>query len=127
MAEANQIKLKQSMERIAGAILSEKELNPPNRLNYPCSICNKNCLKNQARIDCSTCGKLYHIKCDGTTIEKYNLYKATEVDPNTKLKLHCLYCTMKFHHKHIPFTLSDTSELNNLNNSDNMKFCDHLP
>ena len=48
MAEAIQIKLQQSIERISGAILSEKELNPPNKLKNPCSICNKNCLENQA-------------------------------------------------------------------------------
>ena len=31
------------------------------------------------------------------------------------------------HHEHIPFTLSDSLDLENLNNSDNMKFCEHLP
>ena len=73
-------------------------------------------------------GKNYHIKCDGTTRVKYNYYhKSKEDDPNTKLIWHCLYCTMKFHHKHIPFTLCDTSDLNNLNNSDNMKYSEHFP
>ena len=49
------------MDRIAGAILSGQKLNPPNRLKNPCSICNKNCLRNQALINCSTCGKDYHL------------------------------------------------------------------
>ncbi len=34
---------------------------------------------------------------------------------------------MKSQHKHIPFTLSDSLDIENLNNSDNMQFCEHLP
>ena len=119
------IALKNNIERIAGAILSEKELNPPNNFKFPCSICNKNCLKNQACIQCDTCDKFCHIKCDGTSLEKYKFYQTTNDDPN--VKWHCLYCTMISQHKHIPFTLSDSLDLENLNNSDNMKFCEHLP
>ena len=40
---------------------------------------------------------------------------------------YCLYCTMKFNHENIPFTLSDNFELNNINNSDTMEFCKSLP
>ena len=100
-------------------------LNPPNRLKFPCSICNKNCLNNQASIQCDKCDQHCHIKCDGTTLEKYKYYQTTNDDPD--IKWYCLCCTMKYHHKHIPFTLCDTFDLENLNNSDNMKFCDHLP
>ena len=128
MALASDIALKNNMDRIAGAILSSQNLNPPNRLKNPCSICNKNCLKNQAAINCSTCGKDYHIKCDGISKKQYNEYKTTKEDPNLPdLRWHCLYCTMKSNHVNIPFTLSDSQELQNLNISDNMKFCEHLP
>ena len=96
MAQAIEIALKNNMERIAGAIISEKELNPPNRLKNPCSICNKNCLSNQACIQCNTCEKFCHIKCDGTSLQNYNLYQTTNDDPS--VKWHCLYCTMNTFH-----------------------------
>ena len=55
----------------------------------------------------------------------FQFYVDTSDDPN--VKWHCLYCTVKFHRKNIPFTLSDTHELNNINQSDSMSFCQFLP
>ena len=71
---ATNISLKNSIQRIAGAILSGKELNDPprTRIKYLCSICNKNCLSNQSCIQCDACDKWCHIKCDGTSIKTYN-------------------------------------------------------
>ena len=37
------------------------------------------------------------------------------------------YCTMKFNHQHIPFTLSDNNDIDNINNSDTMQFLESLP
>ena len=128
MAQATEIALKNNMDRIAGAILSGQQLNPPTRLKKPCSICNKNCLKNQAFINCSTCGKDYHIKCDGITLKEYNHYKSIKDDPLcTNLQWHCLPCTMKTNYENIAFTFSDSQDLENINNSNNMKCCEHLP
>ena len=45
MTDANMLKLKNNIERIIGAISMGKELNPPTRLSWPCSVCNRNCLK----------------------------------------------------------------------------------
>ena len=127
-AQATEIALKNNMDRIAGAILSGQPLNPPNNFKNPCSICNKNCLKNQAVIDCSSCGKDFHIKCDGITIKQYNHYKNTKDNPLcSNLRWQCLYCTMRSNYEHIAFTFSDGQDLDNINNSDNMKFCEHLP
>ena len=39
MALATDIALKNNMDRIAGAILSDQNLNPRNKLKNPCSIC----------------------------------------------------------------------------------------
>ena len=39
---------------------------------------------------------------------------------------HCLLCKIKFHHLNFPFTLCDDIEINNMNNSNSMKFCDSL-
>ena len=128
MAQASEIAIKNTLDRIAGAILSDKDLNPPNRLRNPCSICNKNCLRNQATLNCSICGKDFHIKCDGLTIKQYNYYQSIIDDPqNSNIISHCLYCTVKSNHENIAFTLSDRQELENINHSDNMKFCEHLP
>ena len=57
--------------------------------------------------------------------EMYDYYVNNQDNP--EVTWHCLYCTMKFNHKHIPFTLSDNNDIENVNNSDTMKFCESLP
>ena len=124
---AQQFALKNNIQRIAGSILLGKELNPlpTTKIKYPCSICNKNCLSNQSCIQCDECDKWCHIKCDGTSQNDYNKLQLTNDNP--EIQWFCLVCTMKFHHANIPFTLSDDLELDNINNSENMKFCESLP
>ena len=125
MTNVVELKLSQTIERITEAIYIDKELNSQINFAYPCSICNKKVLNNQAAIACDTCEKYCHIKCDGTSKKEYEYYQTTNDDPT--VKWHCLYCTMKFHHNTIPFTLTDTFELDKINKSDNMKFCEYLP
>ena len=55
MVESLEIALKNNIERIAGAILLGKVLNPPTKFKDPCSICNKKVLNNQNAIECNTC------------------------------------------------------------------------
>ena len=62
--------------------------------------------------------------------ETYDKYVENDTNPDTtviKAKWNCLYCTMVSNHELFPFTLCDDHELNNINNSDNMSFCEHLP
>ena len=125
MPSSTDIRLQNTMERICGSILSGKVLNPPNSFKWPCSICNKNCLKNQAAIQCDSCDKWCHIKCDGTSIEKYRYYQTTNDNPDVKWI--CLVCTMEYHHQNIPFTLCDTSDIVKINSSNTMEFCKNLP
>ena len=112
MAQAIDIALKNNMERIAAAILLGKELNLPNNLKFPCGICNKSVQKNQNALQCDTCDKWVHRKCEGMSPEKYRSFSETDV------QFHCLYCTMRENHENIPFTISDNFELGNINNSD---------
>ena len=121
--DSSQVKLKQTYDRITVAISLHRELNIPNKLKSPCSICNKNVLKNQKAVQCDTCNKWCHIKCDGTSIEMYNYLIITD---DTVL-WHCLYCTVKFNHENTPFALLDDLEINKINESDNMRFCEFLP
>jgi hypothetical protein len=128
MTEASQIKLENTLERIAGSILLNEDLNPPppKNLKWPCSICNKNVLGNQAAIKCDTCQKWCHIKCDGrVSLKDYEFYKRNNDVP--EVDWHCLCCTMKSQYSIFPFTLSDSSELNKINNSDSMEFCNYIP
>ena len=126
MANALDIALQNNIERISGAILADIALNNPNNLKYPCSICNKNCLKNQLSILCDGCEKWCHLKCDGTTtLEQYKLYEETEGDPS--IKWYCLYCKMKERQNYIPFFHCNASELYNINTSDDLEICKHLP
>ena len=122
-SNSSQIKLNQIYDRIIEAISLERELNSPNNLKSPCSICNKNVLTNQKAIQCDTCDKWCHIQCDGTSSEFYNYLMTTD----DTVSWHCLYCIFKFNHQNIPFTLSDNSEINKINISDTMRFCEFLP
>ena len=108
-------------ELVIDAIKNGKNLNTPNNLKFPCSICNKNVLNNQKAIQCDSCNKWCHIKCDGTYIETYNKLMISEDE-----LWNCLLCTIKFNHYTIPFTLCDDIEIQNLNNR-NMRFCQSLP
>ena len=125
MTNVAQIKLHQTLDRITGAISVNQPLNQLNTLKDPCSICNRNVLDQQAGIKCDACDKWCHIKCNGTSLEEYNYYVSTNEDSN--VKWYCLFCTVEYHYKHIPFTLSNNSEIVNVNKSDTMKFCEHLP
>ena len=120
---ATQIKLKQIFDRITEAISLDKELNTPNNLSFPCSICNKNVLSNQKSVQCDSCNKWCHIQCDGTSMDTYNYLMTT----NDTVPWHCLYCTIKFNHENFPFTLSIDSEIDLINKSDTMRFCEFLP
>ena len=46
---------------------------------------------------------------------------------NNELTWHCLVCKIRFQHENIPFTLLNDTELENINNSESMKFCNELP
>ena len=121
--DSNQIKLEQVTDSIICAIGQEKELNVPNNLSSPCSICNKNVISNQKAVYCDTCHNWCHIKCDGTTVETYNYL----MDSDDTVSWDCLVCKLKFHHQNFPFTLCDLSEIAKINSSDSMRFCEFLP
>ena len=126
MSDALEIALQNTIDRISGALLADKELNGSVNFKYPCSICNKNCLKNQLSILCDGCDKWCHLKCDGTTSkEQYRYYAETEGDPN--IQWYCLYCKMNDRQNHFPFFHCNVSDLINLNNSDNLDLCKYLP
>ena len=110
MTDATSIKNQNNIERIAGAILANKPLNPPTKFKNPCSICNKNVLSNQAGIICDLCEKWCHIKCDDdTSVELYNFHIN-----NPEAKWFCLFCKVKMNKENLPFTLSNSSELANI-------------
>ena len=123
MSLASNLKLHLNLERITEAISRQDALNPPNNLRWPCSICNKNVLNNQKGVRCDSCDKWCHVNCDGMS-DEYYLYLQSSSDD---VLWHCLLCTVKFHHENIPFTLSDNSEIEKINLSDSMSFCETLP
>ena len=125
MTEASQIKLQNTLDRIAGAILSGKNLNPPptRKIKWPCIICNRPVQSNQKAIEWDTCQKWCHINWDGRgTPQDYEFFQN---DPN--LEWQCLYCTLKEKYDIFPNTLCDSDELNKINNSDTMEFCKAIP
>ena len=123
MADSKNIKLEQNIENIIKAISLGRELNPPNNLNSPCSVCAKNVLSNQKAVCCDTCMKWCHIKCDGTSVGEYDFLISTD----DSIRWDCLACKLNFQYENVPFTLCDLSEIIKINNSDSMKFCNFLP
>ena len=116
-------KIDATFDRIRVALSTESELNDPNNLKWACSICNKNVTETMKGIRCDTCKKWCHIKCDGTSAVEYENLVLNENDE----KWHCLYCIMKFNNENFAFTLIDDSEIEKINNSDTMRFCEFLP
>ena len=101
-------------------------------LRYPCGICNKSVMNNQKSIECNSCCKWIHIKCNGTTNEMYEdlklINEMVENDPNLKSdNWWCLRCIIKFQCDQFPFTFQDDVDLDNLNISDSNSFFDMLP
>ena len=80
-------------------------------------------MSNQKAIQCDTCNGWCHIKCDGTSIETYNNLILL---PNSD-SWHCLLCKVRENHNNFPFTLCDDIEIQNINNSNSIKFCECLP
>ena len=128
MSDASQIKLQNTINRIAGAILAGKNLNPePTRnIKWPCVICNRPVQNNQKALQCDACQKWCHLNCDGrVTLNEYEFYENNQ--NNREVQWHCLYCTLKEKFNIIPFALSDTDELVKINSSDTMEFCKTIP
>ena len=128
MSDASQIKLQNIINRIAGAILAGKNLNPePTRnIKWPCVICNRPVQNNQKALECDACQKWCHLNCDGrVTLSEYEFYENNQNNP--EVQWHCLYCTLKEKYNIIPFALSDTDELVKINSSDTMEFCKTIP
>ena len=116
------LRLQLTLDRISEALLEDHALNPENSLTWPCSICNKNVLQNQKAIQCDSCSKWCHIKCDGTTPQFYEHLQTLD-----EFEWQCLPCVMKSNHERIPFTMCSNSEINKINQSDSMEFCHALP
>ena len=57
-----------------------------------------------------------------TSVELYNFHIN-----NPEAKWFCLFCKVKMNKENLPFTLSNSSELVNLNNCDSLDFLNHLP
>lgn len=51
----------------------------------------------------------------------------TTTNEDDSVLWHCLYCTMKFNHENLAFTLIGDSEIEKINNSDSMRFYEFLP
>ena len=76
-------------------------------------------------MQCDTCNKWCHMKCDFMTVEEYEYFITTNDDDS--IGWNCLYCTMKFNNEHFAFTLVEDEEILKINNSDSMRFCEFLP
>ena len=97
----------------------DKDLNVANNLRWPCSICNKNVTANMKAIQCDSCDKWCHIKCQGISSQEYEIM----VYSSDNAEWLCLYCTIKFNKAQFAFTRIDNSDMIKINNSNSLRFC----
>ena len=98
---------------------------------YPCGICKKNVNKKQKAIECIQCNQWIHIKCNGTSLEDYNIMLETnnilseeEIADLTWISNKCKI----IENAHIfPFGLENTHDLQNIIQSDSIASFDCLP
>ena len=67
-------------------------------------------------MQCDTCNKWCHIKCDCMSVDEYDFFTTTNEDDT--ITWNCLYCTMKFNNENFAFTLVGYEEILKINNSD---------
>ena len=94
---------------------------PRTCVKFPCGICNKSVKKNHNAIQCDSCDFWVHIGCNDLSVAVYEFLK-------TDSELwYCLVCCLQYNLDNVPFTRCDNSVLNNLNNSNSMRFLESLP
>ena len=107
-------------DRITDALCTETVFNQPNNLKWLCSICNKNVTSSMKGMQCDTCNKWCHIRCDCMTVEEYEYYTSTNNDDS--VGWNCLFCSIKLNNENLAFTLVGNEEILKINNSDSMSF-----
>ena len=109
-----------SDERIIEFIINETN-KPRNCVIDPCGICKKTVKTDQKSILCDSCETWIHISCNKTSISEYeHLVHKSDL-------WHCQACNIKNNIDRLPFTIYDNFELNNINNSNSMRFLESLP
>ena len=120
-------------------IESLKQINDyyKNKINaihpFPCGICQK---KRQQQpkgyIECSSCKYWIHIKYNGTSNKEYNemltansIINLEEIAANTSW--FCNKCQISNMAQLFPFGLQNNHDLQNIVNSDSLKFLENLP
>ena len=91
----------------------------------------KNVNNNQKAIECSSCKYWIHIKCNGTSNKEYNemltansLISPEEIAAKTWF---CNKCQISNMAQLFPFGLQNNHDLQNIMNSDSLKFLENLP
>ena len=98
---------------------------------YPCGICKKNVNKNQKVIECTQCNQWIHIKCNGTSLQDYNIMLETNnilsEEEIADLTWICNKCKIIENSHIFPFGLKNTHDLQNIIQSDSIASFDCLP
>ena len=98
---------------------------------HPCGICQKNVNRNQKAIECTTCMKWVHIRCDGTTADEYRIMIETnqtlteEQIINTPWE--CNKCKIAKLATIFPFGYETDHSLININNTDSLDILERIP
>ena len=90
-------------------------------LNFPCGICQKVVKTNQKAIQCDSCDFWIHVGCNDISASEYEDLK------NDENLWYCLACIIKSNLENVPFTRCDSFDLNNIINSNSIRFLESLP
>ena len=86
----------------------------------PCNICNKTVKNKQKGILCDTCDRWFHIGCNGTSEDEYEILKFSG-GPCV-----CLVCNLSQNLDRLPFTRCDNIQLINIYNTNSLRFLKSL-
>ena len=108
------------IDSIIESILNGR-ITPRSCVKFPCSICLKTVKSNHKAVQCDSCDLWVHIGCNGTTDNEYEFLKTCDDT------WECLICYLKKTLVNVPYTQIDNTELDNVNNTNSMRFLESLP
>ena len=100
--------------------LTENQLNAP---KDPCTFCHKNVNVNYRRLFCMSCKLWSHIKCNGTSVNEYNILLKEGKDSPWL----CAKCSIKEREEMFPFCSVSDDVFANIFLLDTPSFSDTIP
>ena len=83
---------------------------PTHNIKHPSGICHKSVNKNQQTIFCTFCSKWVHRKCNGTSVNEYDIL----IEEDDNLPWQCTLCAIDEMASKFPFDYLSKMELSDI-------------